>query len=179
VNRRLLLVALFSALSISMGYILSSVPNVELMSFCVFLGGVYTGIMGGITVGVLAITIYSLFNPFGPPLPQLLIAQIFSFATIGFFGSILVFIIKGRKKVFIAIVSGIMGFLLTLLYDTLTTLATAIVVSGGVDLSQSLKGVFISGSFFIVLHVLSNTAIFAFTTPAVFEAVNLWKERNG
>jgi len=174
-NRRLLLIALFSALSISLGFLLSTVPNIELMSFTVFLSGLFVGATGGVMVGVLSISIYSVFNPFGAPMPQLLAAQIAGFAFIGLCGAVLSPLLKDGTRGSSIIISALAGLVVTLVYDLLTTIATTFIVSGTKDFLNALKGVLITGSFFVLLHALSNTAIFAFSTRPILEAKKAWE----
>ncbi len=57
--------AIFVALAAALGFLLLSVPNVELVTFTVFASGVVLGRWRGALVGVLAMAIYSGANPYG------------------------------------------------------------------------------------------------------------------
>ncbi|RKZ07640.1 hypothetical protein DRQ05_02800 [bacterium] len=175
-DRKLLLVGLFAALSISLGFLLSAVPNVELMTLTIFLSGVFLGVKAGASVGVISISIYSLFNPFGAPMPQLLFAQITGFAVIGAAGGIVspLFDRIGRKGS--VLLSGIVGMAVTLIYDLMTTIATTLIVSGTEGFFEALKGVFITGSFFLLIHVVSNTVLFALSVVSILEAKKIWEK---
>jgi hypothetical protein len=159
-RRRIILTALFTSLSVILGYILAVVPNVELMTLNVFLSGVFTGPRYGAATGILSITIYSFFNPFGISLPPLLAAQITGFLVIGVVGGLL------RERVFsgggtAVIIIAVAGFLTTLLYDILTTVASAYVVLGTDGFADGIIGFFSAGSVFILIHVLVNTFVFS------------------
>ena len=73
--RQPVLLGLFAGTAVGAGYLLSGVPNVELMSLIIALSGAVLGPVAGALCGVLSGTIFSLGNPYGPPPPVLLIAQ--------------------------------------------------------------------------------------------------------
>ncbi|MCD6379025.1 ECF transporter S component, partial [bacterium] len=151
-RRRIILTALFTSLAVVLGYILAAVPNVELMTLTVFLSGVFAGPRYGAVTGILSITLYSFFNPFGISLPPLLAAQITGFLVVGVVGGLL------RARVFrgggtAVIIIAVAGFITTLLYDILTTVASAYVALGGDGFSDGIIGFFSAGSVFIIIHV--------------------------
>lgn len=84
---------------------------------------------------------------------------------IGAFGGILrsVFFHKRYSKKRIASLS-ITGFLLTFLFDSLTTLSYPISV--GFDFPQTF-GIYLSGIGFTLLHQISNAVIFPIVVPKV------------
>jgi len=173
-TRRIIQTGLFVALVVVLGYLLAEVPNVELMTVSVFLSGVILGRRSGIVVGVSSIMFYSLFNPYGPPLPPLVLAQIMGFALIGSAGGILrnSLVEKGKASY---LFSALAGLLLTLVYDSLTTVATVVVALGTDGFVKGLAGFFVAGALFIVVHTLSNTIVFAVTVVPVLRAVASWE----
>jgi uncharacterized membrane protein len=173
-TRRIIQTGLFVALVVVLGFLLAEVPNVELMTVSVFLSGVILGRGSGAIVGVLSILIYSLFNPYGPPLPPLVLAQTAGFALIGSAGGIIrKRLVDGGKASYLF--SAIAGFLLTMIYDSLTTVATAVVVLGTGGLLKGLAGFFVAGALFIAIHILSNTIVFTVTAVPVLRAVSSWE----
>ena len=173
-TRRIIQTGLFVALVVVLGFLLAEVPNVELMTVSVFLSGVILGLRRGVVVGLLSILLYSLFNPYGPPLPPLVLAQILGFAIIGSSGGIL------RKQLALGgkapyLFSALAGLILTLIYDSLTTAATAVIVLGVDGFMKGLAGFFVAGALFIVVHTLSNTIVFAVTAVPVLRAVSSWE----
>ena len=159
--------SIFTALAIGLGFSLLMIPNIELITVIVFLSGLTLGIGWGILVGGTAELIFSVLNPFGSGLifPPLLISQVISMMLIGISGGVLrrVFFKDNytkRRIVGLAIV----GFLLTFIFDSFTTLSYPF--SAGFDMPQTI-GIYISGIGFTILHQISNAIIFAIGVPKV------------
>ena len=166
--------ALFVALCVALGFLLAEVPNVELMTVAIFLSGVILGAWRGGLVGALSILFFSVFNPYGPPLPPLLAAQIAGFTLIGFSGGMLRARLA-RMDRGAAMISAVAGLLLTLLYDALTTIATAFITLGPAGFIGGLAGFFAVGAIFVIVHALSNTVVFAVAIVPVLRAVSAWE----
>ncbi len=164
---KLVRASIFTALAIGLGFSLIMVPNIELITVIVFLAGLTLGIGWGVLVGGTAELIFSVLNPFGSGLvfPPLLLSQVFSMITIGAAGGILrpVFFKQEFSRKGIAGLA-ITGFILTFIFDSLTTLSYPISV--GFDLPQTI-GIYISGIGFTILHQLSNAFVFAIGVPRV------------
>ena len=164
---KLVRASIFTALAIGLGFSLLMVPNVELITVIVFLSGLTLGVRWGILVGGTAEFIFSVLNPFGSGLmfPPLLISQVLSMILIGAFGGILksVFFKKEYSSKRIAILA-LTGFILTFLFDSLTTLSFP--VSVGFDFPQTF-GIYLSGIGFTLLHQISNAIIFPIVIPKV------------
>lgn len=173
-TRRIIQTGLFVALVVVLGFLLAEIPNIELMTVTVFLSGVILGPGSGIIVGLLSILIYSFFNPYGPPLPPLALAQALGFALVGSAGGILRGRLSAEGKA-PYLFSALAGLLLTLIYDSFTTVATAFVVMGAGGFVEGLAGFFIAGALFIVIHTLSNTVVFTVTAVPVLRAVSSWE----
>ena len=77
------------ALAVVLKLPILSVPNVEFLTFIIFSSGYLLGIVEGMIVGIISISIYtSLITPYGlPPIP-IAMAQIFSMALAGFAGGL-------------------------------------------------------------------------------------------
>ncbi len=84
------LTAILVALSVALGFLLISVPNVELLTFSVFASGAVLGRWRGALVGALAMAVYSGINPYGSGLgfPPLYFAQILSASLTGLSGGL-------------------------------------------------------------------------------------------
>jgi hypothetical protein len=157
--------SLFTALGVTLGYALMSVPNVELVTATVFIAGVVSGARGGAFVGAAAEGIFSLFHPLGAPSPPLWIAQVISMAVAGAAGGLFFELgspLTQSKRFRI----GIAGFLCTLNFAVLTTLAYSLTVS--FSMKQILASL-VFGLGFYVVHLISNTAIFFTIVPAVLK----------
>ncbi|MCK4236247.1 MAG: ECF transporter S component [Candidatus Krumholzibacteria bacterium] len=177
-ERKIILSALFTALSVALGYLLAGVPNVELMTLCVFLSGVFLGPRLGALVGALSIFFYSIFNPFGPALPPLILAQVGAFVLTGISGGFLRRYVRSSGRTAV-MVSAVAGLVLTLVYDSLTTAATALIVLGHRGFLKGITGVFVVGSAFIAIHVLSNIAIFAVAVAPIVRVTAAWERGDG
>ncbi len=166
---RLVRAAMFSALAIGLGYALLMIPNVELMTLIIFISGIMLGVKWGMLVGAFSEAIFSIANPFGSGLifPPLLIAQITGMMMVGLSGGIL-------RRVFFQSVytpfkiglAGFFGFILTFIFDSLTTLSYP--VSAGFDTVQT-WGLYLSGIGFTLLHQISNVFVFSIGLPLIMK----------
>jgi hypothetical protein len=164
---KLVRASIFTALAIGLGFSLIMVPNIELISVIVFLAGLTLGIGWGVLVGGTAELIFSVLNPFGSGLvfPPLLLSQVFSMITIGAAGGVLRPVFFKREFAAKSITGlAITGFILTFIFDSLTTLSYPF--SAGFDLPQTI-GIYISGIGFTILHQISNAIIFTIGVPSV------------
>ncbi|MCA9743836.1 MAG: ECF transporter S component [Deferribacteres bacterium] len=168
-TRKIVTGGMFIALAIGLGYALSSFPNIELVTACVFLSGYFLGWRMGTVVGAIAMFIYSAFNPYGMPTPPLLASQIIAMAIAGLTGALLrtpLEMASGRNKVILLAVAGA-G--LTLLFDFLTTVGDVLFLSLTMQSSDHIFKIFIArvafGIGFFVTHIVANTLIFAALLP--------------
>jgi len=170
-TRTLVHTALLIALCVAVGYAFAAIPNVELISACVFASGVWVGPRRGAVVGALAEAMYSGFNPYGVAPPPLYVAQVLGFALIGAVGGFTAPIFRRQRfgpQVAVAAAAGL-GFALTLVYDVLTNLAVWVTVRE----SSSVMAILAGGlSFpFPLAHPLGNTVGFALLVPVVGRAL--------
>lgn len=160
--RRSVRLALLTAVAVSLGYTLMTLP-VELVTFTIVLSGVLCGIRGGVAVGLMTQFIYGGFNPLGSSfsMPWLFAAQLLGAGLAGLAGGLLspLLIRPGRSAV---ILSALAGLLLTALSQLLLSLSFAL-VSGE-------PGVFwawlLAGSVFTGGYLAWNTGVFTLL-PAV------------
>jgi hypothetical protein len=172
-ERPIIRAALFTALSVALGFLLAAIPNVELMTLTVFMSGVFCGVRLGGIVGTLSILFHSILNPLGPAPPPLLAAQVAGFCIIGVAGGLAGPRIRpGRSGGIIG--SAVLGFVLTLLYDVLTTLATAFIALGAGTGVEGVGKIFVAGAGFVAWHVGVNTAIFAVAVAPLMKAAHAW-----
>ncbi|MDI6807488.1 MAG: TonB-dependent receptor [Candidatus Eisenbacteria bacterium] len=180
--QRLSLIALLIALSVAGGYAVPF-PNVELITFFVFVSGYILGISGGLAVGISSELIYSLLNPMGAPFPLVLISQIAGMGVAGACGGLARKVIakthfpenpgsvgsaraldsgersfrKARTGV-LCILLFLLGFLVTISFDLITNIALALTIGDG---SLAKVGVvLVGGAYFALLHSVSNAIIF-------------------
>ncbi len=76
--RRTVRIALFAALAASLGFLFAPIPNVELVTFSLFMAGCLLGWRDGAGAALLAIALYYGLNPYGSSLalPLLFAAQL-------------------------------------------------------------------------------------------------------
>lgn len=160
------MIATFVALAVAIGWV-EQIPNVEFLSATVFLSGAMLGPAAGGITGALTAFIFSTFNPYGQASPPLLIAQIISLAIGGMAGGMIR--LANPSAVKSLIILGFCGLLLTFIYDLLTTLSFTLVVE--LDWSKFLAALAF-GVWFYVLHMLSNTLIFALLLPILMRRLS-------
>ena len=167
---RVALTAVFIALATALGYLLVSVPNVELITFTVFAAGAVLGRSGGALVGALAFAIFSGMNPHGSGVayPPLYVAQIAAAAVAGVTGGASAGLWRpdggARRLPFLALVGGGFGLLLTILYQGAVIIGLAI---ASPEIRVGFLAAVVSNAFFSTVHVVSNTVLFAILAPAV------------
>jgi hypothetical protein len=164
--RKIALMGVLIALAIALKLPILSIPNVELLTFVIFSSGFLLGMIEGLAVGIIAMSIYTtLIAPYGiPPLP-IAAAQILSMGLIGFSGGLAcrmspLFLKPNaptRPLLFSLILAGF-GFILTLIYDLLTNLAVAFVMG-------QFWPVMVAAVPFALLHLASNLVIFLVLSP--------------
>lgn len=166
---KLVRAAMFSALAIGLGYALMMVPNVELMTLIIFISGIMLGVRWGMLIGGFSEAIFSIANPFGSGLvfPPLLIAQILSMVIVGLTGGVFrrAFLRNHFSPLRIGL-AGFLGFALTFIFDSLTTLSYPVVI--GYDSIQT-WGIYLSGIGFTILHQVSNMMVFAIGIPLIMK----------
>jgi len=159
-SRWVAVTAIMSALALVGNYVLVAIPNVELGSGVLFVTAYLFGLGMGIWCVFIVSIIYAFFNPWGPFIPTIWITQL-----IGWIFMVIAGMLMGRKdsdkswtrgmQIELAIVGGVV----TLFFDLITTLGYSIWF--GVPYFIAV----ITGSTFIVLHVVSNAIIFPAIVP--------------
>jgi len=165
-THRIALTASFAALAVAAGFV-EQIPNIEIITMTIFLCGQLLGAASGGIAGAVAAFLFSTLNPYGLPGPVLLAAQIFSMAMAGIVGgSVKVGSpLSTRSRLTLALC----GFLLTVMYDLLTTASFTLLV----DLDwRGLVTTVIVGVWFYVVHTVSNTLIFAFILPILIQRLS-------
>jgi hypothetical protein len=129
---------------------------VELFSVAVFLSGVIVGVGWGIWVAVAARAIFSVANPYGPPHPWVLAAQLLGTALFGALGGFARRFLASRaleSAAARAAFLGACGFVGTAAYDLLTNAAQGIAYGAP-------RATLALAAIPALQHIASNTAIF-------------------
>jgi energy-coupling factor transport system substrate-specific component len=156
---------MFISLGVTLGFAMAHIPNVELMTATLFLSGYFLGAREGLLMGMITMAIYSLLNPWGLAIPPLFFSQIIGMGLTGLLGGLFRRIISDRSILWYHyLFFGLAGAFTTLLYDGLTNLGYVVTINFS---WQKFIAGFITGSSFILIHILSNTAIFILVVPAL------------
>lgn len=156
-----------AATAIGGNYALSGLPNIEFSSVTVFLSGFLFGTLTGALVGLISMTVYSVWNPWGPFIPPIGGTMIACTVFIGIIGGI------AGRNINSAKVSGtkwftgpaVIGFTVTLFYDLATNYAYSLAF--GVPYTAAL----VFGLSFSLTHIAANTLLFSLLTPPVVRAI--------
>ncbi len=131
---------------------------VELFTVAVFLSGLLAGPAWGLWIGGVARLVFSVANPYGPPHPWILVAQVVGAALVGALGGLARPSLLGapesrgaeRARVALLLACGLVA---TLLYDVLTNVAQGIAF-GSFAVAIAL------GALPALQHLASNLVIF-------------------
>jgi len=170
----IVLVASLTALGISVGYLFAPFPNIEFMSFIIFIAGFLYGQVVGLGVGVFVPLIYYGWNPYGPSNPPIFLTCVGCMTLIGAIGGFLK--PKHPEKLTYSAWNiykfAFIGFILTLIFDLTTNIVTGIIFYGG-NVSLAI----LLGIPFLLIHTISNTIIFAIclipTNNAIINLIEL------
>jgi len=173
--KRVAQIGVFTALSVSLGYVLFFIPNVELISSSIFASGWLFGPYVGITVGGLSFAIFALFNPLGASLPPLFLAQIIGGMLIGVAGGYLRTLFSNHSFFLQVPFFALTGAILTLIYDLLTNIGAFIAFTT----EKTFYAYVVTGILFSVLHIFSNIVIFSILLlPTLRKIVTFTKPRS-
>jgi len=169
--RTIVVTAVLIALAVALGFGMIHVPNVELITLIVFISGHLLGPRIGLAVGAVAMGLFTTLNPMGMPVLPLALTQVAAMALIGLLGGgTRLWIGRGRSWTRMALC----GLLATLFYDLITNLVMAV----SLGMIGQLARVLIAGLTFSLLHMISNTVIFA-AAGSGLTALRRHLERNG
>ncbi len=173
-TRKMTLTAGLIALAVSVNYLLASIPNVELMTALIFVTGALLGWKYGLAAGLIAEGLFSIFNPFGPaPLPVFMF-QVLGMMVAGLVGGMVSPVWLQKSTVSSPVRYGLLGglgALLSLQFDLMTTLGTALAMGFS---GTGFIGLLTIGMVFYAIHVISNAIIFAVLVPVL---VRVMQER--
>lgn len=167
-TRAALLSSLFTALVFVTGQALAGIPNVELLTFLVFVSGFLLGPALGAVVGAAGMGAHSLFNILGAaPLP-VWAAQCASYALVGAAGGWLgPPLARVGSRAAASVACSLTGALLVLVYQFVVNAVSFAAFASGVSLQVYLWG----GLLFAAVQVLWNAAVFFFAMPQVLRVL--------
>ncbi|MDP8229144.1 MAG: hypothetical protein P9M15_06800 [Candidatus Electryoneaceae bacterium] len=146
-----------------------AVPNIEGITALLFISGWVLGIKRGVVAAIIAVLLYSGFNPQGT-FPPTLVAQIIGMATAPIAGGLL------RKnelnKPMDRLILALTALVLTLWFDLLTNLAFPLTAGLGM---RGIVTTLILGIPYSLVHVGSNIAIFVMVVPLLINFVRRYR----
>ncbi|MGQ9853668.1 MAG: TonB-dependent receptor, partial [Candidatus Oleimicrobiaceae bacterium] len=156
--------ATFAGLMVALGYMLSGVPNVELVTATAFVAGVVLGWRKGLLTAMAGELLYAAINPYGISSFTLLAAQVLGMGLAGLLGGLVGRGLLGTKRgAAHALLLATCGLCLTVMFDFLTTVG--FLIMSGLTL-PALLGAYAYGAAFYLTHPAVNTAVFALLVPA-------------
>lgn len=165
------------ALTVAAGFSLAAVPNVELVTFLIFISGFLLGTRLGPLAGAVSWGLFSALNPMGVAVPPVLAAQVVCGAVIGLAGGVLGPIILERRGRFVGmLLSGLTGLTVTLFFQ-LAVNAAAFVAAAGIDdrTLPAFRAFVIGGIAFTLMHLVWNTAVFLLTLRPVMSVLDRYR----
>ncbi len=169
-------IAVFSALSVLIGFILVAIPNFELFSLMMFFCGFSFGKKNGLSISMISVTIFVFLNPMGASHFLLFSAQLTLYSILSLLGFLVHKYLKNKEyfkpdldlfvlKVLI-LFAGV-GFSWTLMYDIIATIAGYLPF---IEFSIEVYiPIFLAGIPFSVVHIVANTFLFIFVLPALIQ----------
>ncbi|MFX0019671.1 MAG: hypothetical protein ACFFAK_05170 [Promethearchaeota archaeon] len=175
---RIALISTFSGLAVALGYALITIPNIELFTLMIFLGGFILGKKDGLIIGLLSSFIFVFFNPWGTSQLPLFTYQITHYSLTGFLGGVMQNFLK-KKDSFkpkedlytlrLMILFGFIGLLITLMFDIISTLIGSL-INYGFNIEPLILS-YISGIPFTLAHLIGNTLGFIFILPGLISLI--------
>jgi len=174
---RLVLISTFTALSVVSGYLLASIPNIEVFTMMIFLSGFILGKKDGLLIGLMSGFIFCFFNPYGASAIPLLTVQLIYYSLVGLLGAFTKSFLSGKRffkphedlyVIQILIIFGFLGFFMTLCFDLSSSLVDSIWLFGTLD---AFWIYYASGLPFTIIHIIGNTLIFIFVLPVLIQLI--------
>ncbi len=162
---RVVRIGLYSSMCVVTGFLLAPVPNIELFTLFIFLGGYLYGTYEGSLIGILSGFVFSAFNPWGSGLafPPMLIGQILSYGFTGIAGAAAFRYLGGfRASPARIVLFGLSGGIVTLIYSLVLAVFSGLM--SGFSIEQ-ITLLFIAGFAWKIWHIGSNIVLFSFLLP--------------
>ncbi len=152
-------VALLSAMVYVLSYGTSWLTNVNLIFFIVFTAGLIYGLTTGMLVGLIGMSLWTLFNPYGPALIPIMIAQVTGASLSGVVGYVYrraeLFDLRRSKRMLYLFSSAV---ICTLLYYIPVSIVDAWLFGPFVER-------FLGGLIWSMISLVSNLIIFPLLFP--------------
>ncbi len=153
------------------------IPNIEVFTLMIFISGFIMSKKEGAIIGLLSASIFTFFNPFGPSPPLLFIYQLIHYSLTGISGGLAKNFMLNRKffkpkedlYVYqVMVIFGVIGGILTFLFDILSTLFGGFTVSTSIDYFIAS---YLFGIVFTTVHLIGNILVFIFLLPGLIQVI--------
>jgi len=170
-------IAILTALSVVLGYLLAFIPNIEVFTLMIFLSGFMMSKKEGAIIGFLSALIFTFFNPYGPSPPPLFLYQLIHYSTTGVLGGLMKDFLRNKKYfkptedlyIFrIMVLFGFLGGIITFVFDILSTLFGGFMVSITIDYFIAS---YLLGIVFTTVHLIGNVLVFVFLLPGLLQVI--------
>lgn len=182
ISFKIALLSTFTALAVVFGYLLAYIPNIEIFTLTIFLSGFILGnrwktVWLGMIVGLLSSIIFTFFNPLGASPPLLYLYQIVHYSFTGLSGGLIRQFLNGKKyfkpeedlyNYQVIILFGLVGGIITFIFDILSTLFGGFIVSVTIDYFIA---TYLLGIVFTTIHLIGNVLIFVFILPGLIQVI--------
>ncbi len=172
-------IAILTALSVVLGYLLAFIPNIEVFTLMIFLSGFMMSKKEGAIIGLSSALIFTFFNPYGPSPPPLFVYQLIHYSTTGVLGGLTKDFLRNKEYfkptedlyIFrIMLLFGFLGAVITFVFDILSTLFGGFTVSITIDyfIASYLFGWV---TMFYPVHLIGNVLGFVFLLPGLIQLI--------
>jgi len=174
-TRQLALISLLTAFCVGL-QLTPRPPNVEFTSLTSFTIGVAFGVWAGAFVGGMTMFVNGFFSPWGHAglnIPFQVAGMLFA----GVLGHIYrMFAPNKYSSTRFCLEAGVLGAFIALVYDLITNVGVGVqFILAGVDPALALFSAIAYGSFFSLVHIVSNGAVFGFLWLPFAKALNNFK----
>ena len=172
--KKIALIVALTALCVSTNYVMSAVPNINLMDLLVFVTGFSFGAFAGASVATLSWVVYGVINPLGFNI-VILLSCIIGETIFGVVGGVI------RKSTELCSISnfniefGILGLVLSTAYDLITNIVYAKIFN--LPIISAIVSGWLLPPWFGIIHEVSNLILFSVVALPLVKAMLKVKER--
>ena len=172
-SKKVAILAMLVAISVSTNYAMISFYNVKFMDFIVFVGGFCFGPIIGALTGIISWIVYGTLNPAGFEI-RIWLATMLSEAIYGVVGGLMNSVVVSERNSVLkgkvlstCVFFGMLGTLLTFGYDVITNAVCGYAWYGSV-----LVGILVGFVPFGLVHVISNAFFFGLGCVPAIRVIN-------
>ena len=174
VARKIALIVVLTALCVSTNYVMSVVPNINLMDLLVFVTGFSFGAFEGASVATLSWVVYGIINPLGSNI-VILISCIIGETIFGVVGGAMSKSRNVHRLSNLNMEFGILGLVLSITYDLITNIVYAKIFN--LPIASAIVSGWLLPPWFGITHEVSNLILFSIVALPLVKAMLKVKER--